>query len=282
MPRLSKKKTQPRKVISKKRPRRKTNKKTMKKGYGKKMNKKTMKGGGKRGKLIDDIIGLGFVSLKGEEGKELLRSITGCAKTNFFRKNHDKKRCKDFLTGLKEFLSNILEHADMFRNQLQGNLMNELLEEAQELNKDTFKNNLKFDDIKTINLEDIKTANESLRSLPNKRMNISYVLHFSTNGQIPLKLNDVINSIITEHEEINRQIKCKECKKCTYSPAFKSPSTEYPKTLDIPIGINDTCEETIDDLVQGEKGLSYILTKDDDSLCNELECKDFTFTTSEA
>ena len=281
MPRLSKKKSQPRKVISKKRPRRKTNKKTMKKGYGKKMNKKTMKGGGDRGKLIDDIIGLGFVNLKGEEGKELLRSITGCAKTNFFRKNPDKKRCKDFLTGLKEFLSNILEHADMFRNQLQGNLMNELLEEAQELNKDTFKNNLKFDDIKTINLEDIKTANESLRSLPNKRMNISYVLHFSTNGQIPLKLNDVINSIITEHEEINRQIKCKECKECTYLPAFESPSISY-KPVVIPKGINDTCEKTGDNLVQGEEGLSYILTKDDDSLCNKLECKDFTPTTSEA
>lgn len=106
MVRLSKKKTQPRKVISKKRPRRKTNKKTMKKGYGKKMNKKSMKGGGDRRVLIDEILGLGFVDL--DEKK--LRSITGCNKDHTI--STEKDECKKFLEHLQVMLDYVIELAE--------------------------------------------------------------------------------------------------------------------------------------------------------------------------
>lgn len=106
MARLSKKKSQPRKVISKKRPRKKMNKKTLKKRYG----KKTLKGGalfgfGKQGKetrkkLFHEIKKIGFINLN-----ETLLTNKAIAPSCYNSGNPDKQQCKMFVENLLVILN---------------------------------------------------------------------------------------------------------------------------------------------------------------------------------
>ena len=235
MARLSKKKTQPRKVISKKRPRRKTNKKTMKKGYGKKMNKKTMKGGGARGVLIDDIIGLGFKNLD----KKKLRSITGCEEKKILGKTPDKKRCKNFLTELNKFLVEIQELD--FKNSQTDYGSNESIEDIITFDK---LNNINIDDLIYVNNnsgmipDPFEIPNESLQKDRDSIIGVfdKYTIDISVLIKIikeeiekeAKKGGESVNSLHNAANERRKAEECENCKECIYTYDEFIDEGEYP------------------------------------------------------